>query len=308
LIPRNVFLSSHPRVTFAGEEDLDGRPCIRYDYKHGLIGSGYRLRVGSATASVAYRGSFWVDADTLDLVRLEFHADGIPPQIQLHSIGTVLTYERVHIGGSGFLLPSRSVTTALDLFGNESRNETRFSNCHQYTGESVISWGPPPPAAREPAATPAARIELPAGLRLDLALKAAISDEDSEVGDTFTAVVHQGVKWKKKIVVPAGAVATGRLVHLQRVTGPVPFCLVGLRIESLEFGGKHATVVAELEGFRDVSRRGFRLYLTPSFNGAESVDTSRLESLPGVDVVYAEGSPFRLPPGTRMIWRTTEQQ
>lgn len=74
----SVFLSNAPTFTYAGEETRDKRRTFRFDYHVPFISSGYRLRIPPHEAIVGYQGSFWADAETLDLVRLEVHADKIP--------------------------------------------------------------------------------------------------------------------------------------------------------------------------------------------------------------------------------------
>lgn len=301
---RSVFLSGHARFTYAGEEERSGRRCVRYDYDVPLMGSGYHLKVGNVEGNVAYHGSFWADAETLELVRLEVHADDIPPHIPMKSADNVLEYGRVTIGEGDFLLPSTVVTILVDIEGNADRNEIRFSDCRQYTGESFISFGEPPPGEPEPAPAPVAMVELPGDLRLDLALETPIDGEHSKVGDQIRAVVRSDAKHKKQLIVPAGAVATARLVHLQQITGRVGYWIVALRLESLEFDGNRAEVVAELEGFSSFMLFGARASMKPDFSGATLVQIPRLEQMPGVGIFYVKGGVLRLSRGTRMRWRT----
>ena len=308
LTTRAVFLSHQPVFAYAGEEECDGRRCVRYDFQVGSLSSGYSLRVGSATAIVPYHGSFWADPETLDLLRLETHADDIPPDLRLESSGEQLEYARVRIGESSFLLPRKVVMTMVGLDGSASRNETRFSDCREYVGESFISFGEPPPDEPAPAPAPPTVMELPGGLRLDLALETPISDTDSPVGEPITAVLRSDAKRNKKIIVPKGAVATGRLLHLQRVTGKVDYCVVALRFESLEFDHQRADLLAELESFPSVSFFGSHPTMTPDYPGGAIVDTTELERLPGVGVFYMKGASLRLNRGLRMIWRTKTKQ
>ncbi|MGH9630303.1 MAG: hypothetical protein ACRD7E_18465, partial [Bryobacteraceae bacterium] len=80
---RSVFMSASPSFTYIGEQDWKGRPALRWDYSVPLNLSGYTLKMGPVEARTAYRGSFWVDADSLDLIRLEVHGVNIPAQLLL---------------------------------------------------------------------------------------------------------------------------------------------------------------------------------------------------------------------------------
>src|SRR5215472_16191853 len=77
---RSVFLSHAPKFTYVGAATLNGRRAIRYDYRIAQMLSGYQIHVGDHQAFVAYHGSFWVDADSLDLIRLDVRADDLPPE------------------------------------------------------------------------------------------------------------------------------------------------------------------------------------------------------------------------------------
>ena len=74
----NIFLSGAAAISAKGEESLDGRRALRFDYSVPEELSRYKVRVSPYQAVVAYHGSFWVDAATLDLLRLEVHAQDIP--------------------------------------------------------------------------------------------------------------------------------------------------------------------------------------------------------------------------------------
>src|SRR5450756_567881 len=60
---RAVFMGNGPVFTFRGEDKLEGRRALRFDFKVSLLNSGYRIRVNDQEAVVAYHGSFWADPD-----------------------------------------------------------------------------------------------------------------------------------------------------------------------------------------------------------------------------------------------------
>lgn len=306
---RSVFLSISPTYEYRGQEELDGRLCERYDYDVPLNLSGYRLKLGEAEAIVAYYGSFWVDAQTLDLVRLDVFADEIPPHIRLLEATSSIEYERMAIGSSDFLLPSRAVTTLVHLDGDESRNEMTFTSCQQFAGESFLSFGDPPPAPSESAAESKAEPQttLPAGLRLYLQLETEIESGKSTVGDEVRARLLRDVKRNKEVLVPEGATAFGRVVYLGRLSWGREYSAAAIQFDSLEFPGGAATFQAKLErlsGFVGV-RVASDDAPTPGRGRRGYVSIPELEALPGVGVFYAKDG-IRIPSGVRMFWRTVD--
>ncbi len=82
VLPSSIFLGESARFQYNGASTLDGKPAIRYDYAVPQIASGYQIQAGAAAAIVGYHGSFWVDPETLDLIRLDASADDIPNRLK----------------------------------------------------------------------------------------------------------------------------------------------------------------------------------------------------------------------------------
>ena len=62
------------------------------------------------------RGAFWVDPQSLDLLRIEQHDVDLPPELNVRDIVTTIAYERTRIGSSDPLLPHSSEVTVTDFF------------------------------------------------------------------------------------------------------------------------------------------------------------------------------------------------
>jgi hypothetical protein len=272
-----LFATRAPRFEYAGEELRNGRRLVRWDYVVPRNLSGFNLRVEPHEVIVGFHGSIWIDAESLDLKRLEVYADDIPPILQLSDAITLVEYERARIGTGEFLLPSMSELRMVDLNGGSSINRAKFSRCRQYTGESVVTFEDP--AEEGPAAEPVQTLQAPAGISLDLELETEITDKTSAVGDPITLVLKKDAKQGRTIMAPKGATAHGRITFLRKHNrGRQQGFLLGLDVMELEFGNTRVAVTAELEPMALVS-----------------VEQG---------IIFRPGYTLRLGRGTRMYWRT----
>lgn len=241
---RNVFLSGAPRFDFRGEETIGGRRAFRFDFDVPLERSTYRLRVPPYQALVAFHGTFWADAETLDLIRLRVEVDEAPPELGVIEATSEMNYRRMPIGGEEFLLPSSSRLEMVSAAGETSRNLTTFRNCRQFVSESSISFQEPP---ERPAVQPArTKLALPPRALLELELETEIDPAKAALGDPIRAVVVRPVKDGGRVLVPAGAIALGRLVRLEREEQPLEHYIIGLEFHTLEAGQTQAELRATM--------------------------------------------------------------
>lgn len=140
---RALFISDTARFTYAGEDEIDGRKLVRYDYQVGLTVSGYTIVVPGRQAIVAYHGSFWSDPASLDAYHFRLVAESIPPALGVQDAGVDIDYQNVVIRGAEALLPKRADLTLTDFSGRKLRNITTFSNCRHYGSDSVLTFGDP---------------------------------------------------------------------------------------------------------------------------------------------------------------------
>jgi hypothetical protein len=301
---RSVFLSRWPTFTYFGETNLNGRRAIRYDYRVPQMLSGYQIRIGPNEAFVEYHGSFWVDADSLDLIRLEVHADNPPPNLNLTEANETMEYQRARIGGGDFLLPQSSELVMIDLLGNTIRNRTYFSGCRQYAGESKLSFAEPSPDVAAPAPAPQGQpIRLAPGLTVEVRLQTPIQSGRSATGDPVTALVGRDVKNHGEIVAPKGAVLTGRITRLEKRKGAQDYYIVGLDFSTIEFDNRSGEFRASLQdsGLAQNSRGG------PGRGPArrQMMDADIPDADPkGGSVFVVRSSHVSLPRGHSMLWRT----
>ena len=297
----NIFLSRAPIFRYAGEENLGRRRALRYDYRVSLLGSNHTVSNLNRSAYVPYHGSFWADAETLELIRIISVADDIPPDLEIASAITQVDYGKVPIAGSDFLLPQRAELTMASRI-DESRNVTVFSQCRKYVARSAVSFEPRPEGVAAGKSRAVTEIELPAGLFMEIALQTPIDSNTSAVGDLVEAKLQTNVIYQEKVLAPAGAVVRGRVRRLERLRGWNDVFLVGLEFNELEFPNFRARFQARL---RDTEQRPGLTWQLPAGTPYGGNFQTGLRELPGVSTFFVRRSRVELPPGFRMVWRTT---
>jgi hypothetical protein len=199
----------------------------------------YRRRGIGEQRVIGYHGTFLVDERLAELKRLSVEADHFPADEDMCRVNDVMDYHRVKIGDGDFLLPETSKMTVLFNDGQESQNETRYSNCREYVGESTISFDKDDPAAGTPTKPKTTSTEkVPPNLRLQLALKSPIHSETAAAGDEVTAVVLRDVKGLAR----ANDIVHGRILRLEQSLLPFPRWVVAIRFNRIEHNGVEQTL------------------------------------------------------------------
>jgi hypothetical protein len=140
----DVFAGNAATFSYAGSCKKDGHKTFRYNFRVPRESKLLLLKQNdSAEAAVGYQGSFYVDAETLDMVRLEWKTDSIPPEVGLSRVEKSMRYKVVRIGNSNFSLPSHSELSSVDQKGNYHLNTTTLERCLEFTGDSIVTYGTP---------------------------------------------------------------------------------------------------------------------------------------------------------------------
>jgi len=244
LFARAVFLTSAPTFVYRGDDPINGRPLVRYDFRVQKLVSGYQIRVAEVSAIVGYHGSFWVDRQSLDAARLQIFADDIPAELGLSFSSDRIDYSRQRIGEEDFLLPKESELEMRQPSGTQNRNFVRFSSCRQYTGESVLRFDDlsDAPDARQKA--PDEEIVLPEDMVLRIALMDDINLTSAAAGDPVNATLEGDLRQKGRLLAAKGGVVTGRITRMERYQNQT---VVGIVFTDLYANGKHAALSLRLE-------------------------------------------------------------
>lgn len=217
VLPSSIFRGHSAQFEFEGPSTLNGKRAIRYNYMVPKLASGYQIQAGSVSAVVGYHGSFWVNPDTLDLMRLEVFADEIPKTLKLASAIDRMEYDRVSIGDSQFLLPRAAELDITDSLGGERRNRVRLQACHQFVGESALSFTNFPGESFVAPAKPTLRtVALPADFTAELSLETPIDSASSSVGDSVEATLKRNIRTDDDTVIPKGTKISGHIALLEK--------------------------------------------------------------------------------------------
>ena len=150
-----------------------------------------------------------------------------------------MDYKRERVNGSEFLLPATTLMRIVNSDGSERDNRTVFSNCHEFLGESTVSFGVPKglPSSK-PGAPEAPPFALPDGLPFEIALAQNIDTATAAVGDLVKARLTVPIRDRSsRILVPAGTPVNGRIVEMRHFYGKSSPVSMRFHLESLLAGG-----------------------------------------------------------------------
>ncbi|MCB1022559.1 MAG: hypothetical protein KDC27_21700 [Acidobacteria bacterium] len=310
---RSVFLTHQATIRFAGEQALEGRPALRFDYQVPYFRSGYTITTVSGSAKVAFRGSFWVDPESFAVLRLDKEGVDLPPELALVAATAHVDYQQVTIDGRELTLPRLAVDELLAMDGAVSRNEATFERCRRFLAGSSLSFDVSEREAEEPAPQPEPTLPaLPSGLTLRLRLAEAIEGEKAVVGDAVTAELRRDVLVGGRTLARKGDVIRGRLRRVQRLGGEdAPYYAIALTFDGLtaklvdvqDTGG-----ISRNEPYRprvETTRRsnfGFETY-GGGFETSASRDAIDL-GVDGLDTFYVPGERWALPKGFALTLET----
>ena len=139
----SIFLEDAALFRYVGLSKKDGHWAVHYDFEIAQEKSHFSLQRAAQQGIVGYRGSFWADFETLDLVQLEIKADHIPSYLGIRFVEEKMRYMMVRIRDSEFLLPRHAELAASDIAGNYSLNATSLERCREFTGQSVVTFESP---------------------------------------------------------------------------------------------------------------------------------------------------------------------
>jgi hypothetical protein len=298
---RTLFVNDNAMFTYRGEEEVGGRPAVRYDYRVPQLMSGFTIHRAYARGVVGMKGSFWADPKTLGLLWLEVEADEIPERLDLLSATERIEYEPMRIGDRDIVLPQSAELRMVDADGTESRNLVEFTHCRSFSAETKIRFDEPAPLVWESAAAAKAaeRGAIPAGLMVTIALWTPLNGHEP-VGALIEGRVAAGVRQKGKVVIPEGAVVRGRLRRMEAQDG---YFMVGLEYDEIEIGGAPSRFYGNVQ---EVEKPAKFMLRGPATGARRRVLTEEIYAgyVPGVALFLVDGKELSLARGFKTVWRT----
>jgi hypothetical protein len=140
--PLNLFVQDVARITPLTQEGILTGLTLGFHFEESAMNAGFVVQSGRSKGQAGVRGTFWVDPQTLDLVRVEEQAVDLPPILLMRDLATSINYARTRIGSSDPLLPQSAETVVTDFYGGQKKNAIEFTGCREYMSESVVHFGP----------------------------------------------------------------------------------------------------------------------------------------------------------------------
>jgi len=233
----SIFGADADHFQYVGERQTPFGLLSTYEYNVPLEKSHYQTRMGDGKDRIiGYHGAFYVIPATATLRRLEVVAEQFPSGEACRVVDT-MDYATVKIGTGDFMLPEVSTMDVLYSTGDEARNETHFSRCREYVGESTIRFDDPDDNASPAAAARAALKSLPPKTHIRVKIDPPVNSATAAAGDPITGVVEHDVKEKGQVIVRATDRLHGRLLRLEQNMVPTPQWTVAIRFDSIERDG-----------------------------------------------------------------------
>lgn len=308
---RAVFTDGYATIHFVGREVLNGQDALRWSFVIPLFGSGWTISNRGRHVRAGSHGSFWVDPKTLDVMRLDMHADDLPVDFANTAAATWIDYGRVQLGSRDVLLPQTAGLLLDEKSGKrklkQNLNLLVFSHCRQYSADSRVSFDAGKAIPDMPGRATTKEMELPAGLVLSLRLSTPIDSSTTAVGDRVNAITTAEIN-HGKIIVPAGAAVHGRVRRMEKREGPPVQYALGLEFSELELNAQRIRFFGALErlepavkGLREIAGVGPVEYRGSPDSEAQIYN---VPDIPGVATLIIDGARFNIPAGATMIWRT----
>jgi len=299
----DIFRTKEASFTYLGSNTDNGPTAADFGFKVPREHSQYTFDDGNRHVIVGYEGTFQVDSTTGDLLPLTFRTDRLYPQTSACYLSNSLQYRRVTIAGVDLLLPTESVLQALSLDGSESENHTTFSNCHQFLGESTISFGPPSEVVAQEKLGPrgSRAISIPPRISFTVALTQGIDTATAGAGDPVSGTLTTPIRDGRKVFVPTGAAIKGRIVEIRQFYGPTSYVRFRFKLETVDVGSVWVPLVSTADsGNRVQKAKSGRLQQRMKL-GTLPVSQDR-----SVEFVFqTDGQRYLISSGLESAWITT---
>ena len=294
-----VFQEDAKRFRFERTITDHNRTMMEYSFQVAKSASHYSMKAANSWVRIAYSGTFQVDAETADMVRITMTTGEVPLAAGVCMSTTTMDVTRVQIGDGQFLLPKQARQRFIYPNAEETENTTGFTNCRGFRGESTVTFSPDSePLTKEGTKSASAKVlSLPTGLPFSFGLTAPIQTDTAAAGDPFSAKLIDAIRdGRGKVLAPKGTVVEGHLLRVQSFDRH-PEVVVVLKPEVLWIHGARVPVSVERDWTRALAegrKKGKK--------GVEILLPLRGEDNSGV--FRFSGEHVTVPNGYRSEWRT----
>jgi hypothetical protein len=237
-----VFRVDHPDFSASEPQFWNGQTLRNFDFRVPQERSNYAIGPHGFLRFTSYKGSLSVNPTNGDLVRLVVETDNPPPETRIRDAFTTLDYTHLQVRTSNFLLPQDARLTVTNEEGSESESHTTYANCHEFVGESKLSFDDLPLASAAQL-DPQPKI-LPHQF-FTTALAQDIDTARAAAGDPVLLKTTSTIKTvPKKATLPKNSILRGRLIRLQFIYGSTPGLILVLVLENAEHQGKPVPISA----------------------------------------------------------------
>lgn len=306
----NTFVARAAIVRYAGEQVFQGRAAIHFTYTFPSLANNWIVDWKGATGIVGESGEFWVDKVTQTLVRLEVAANNFPPTLPLKAMNVAIEYETLAAHHKTVLIPSSAEIVAIEMNGAAYRDLITFSQCHLFEAQSRMQ-NSPEALVNAIERYEAVRHAIPAGVEIPITFESEIRVGTATIGKSITARLNKALKISPDLIVPSGAVVSGRIREFREIQDSLDTFQVGLEFNEIDWRGNVAIFFGDaikLEQIAGLSTLISRSTMETSRRPAGLLTTSTTEKIrprdtPGVTTFFL-ASPHVIPKGFQMTLRT----
>jgi hypothetical protein len=239
----SIFGGNAADFSYDGETEVNGRTLAEFGFQVPMERSNYVFGNRRTHVVTGYEGTFLVDPKTGELIRLVVRTNGLPADSGACEATTTVEYQRMSLYDSEFLLPREVHLEILNTDGGELHNQTVYSNCHEFRGESAVRFDESSPAAESRALPPKPAVNsplpLPPGIVFEVRFTQPIETGSASAGDRIRAELPRGIRdpWSKAVLVPKGAELVARILRLEHFPGPPSSVRMQVKLEAVSVGG-----------------------------------------------------------------------
>jgi hypothetical protein len=299
---------------FQGETETGGRKLYQYSFRVPEERSHWEIHIGGQSVATSWDGTLLIDPETSEPARMTTRTSELPADAFSCEIDTAADYGHTAIGASDVLLARETHERYIDRSGAEVESVVTFSDCRELPAPRVYSGAPTDPAIALDASADARRLDLPAGLPVEIELTTAIDSATAAAGDRFAGNVVQAVRDNSRTLVPAGSAVAGRLTKVAVHMQPAEVAIV-MHVETVNIHG--ADVPVHLAG-RFIPKGGWLREMLGSLTvgagaggggGGASGPVNVIHPPPiqgETDALSFPGTHKTLDPGFKTEWLTVE--